>query len=423
MRGALSVDLSQCTEFRQALQARPPRLAHGAAFLAAVLLGTALVWSALTRADLVVRVPGRVRPLSSPLKVVSAARGEVFSGGSGARVVEVNFRQGDEVRAGDGLLRLDTERLDHEIARRRRTLEAGEQELKDGARLEALLARQFAAARAKAEAERAQASAEVGQARERQAVDVPLAEGELADAENDEARTAGLVRRGAGSTDDQVKAAARVRDARAKLAKARLPVDDTRPEVLRRGLTLLAEDYALKREELRSKQGVRRGELEAARIELAGLEQEREQAVVRAPVGGVVTTGEVHVGDVLEAGKVVAEIAGPKGLQFEVAVPTEEAAHVRVGMPVRISLDAYDYQKYGRLAGTVSFVAPDSGVREGQRGAFYVVKVALEGEEVGRGGLRGQVKLGMAGQAEIVNGQESLLGLLLQKVRQTISLR
>ena len=41
---------------------------------------------------------------------------------------------------------------------------------------------------------------------------------------------------------------------------------------------------------------------------------------------------------------------------------------------------------------------------------------------MGRGAYRGQVKLGMAGQVEIVTGRESLLSLLVKKIRQTISL-
>jgi hypothetical protein len=50
-------------------------------------------------------------------------------------------------------------------------------------------------------------------------------------------------------------------------------------------------------------------------------------------------------------------------------------------------------------------------------------KVELAGDELGRGDLRGRVKLGMTGQADIVTGQESLLTLLVKTVRQTISLR
>src|SRR5262249_11409254 len=101
---------------------------------------------------------------------------------------------------------------------------------------------------------------------------------------------------------------------------------------------------------------------------------------------------------------------------------SEEMAYLRVGMPARVKLDAYDHQKYGTLSGTVCFVAPDSEVPEGQRAACYVVRIELDGDQVGRGDLRGQVKLGMAGQAEIVTDQERPILLLGKKIRQTISL-
>jgi len=91
-------------------------------------------------------------------------------------------------------------------------------------------------------------------------------------------------------------------------------------------------------------------------------------------------------------------------------------------MPVRVRLDAYDYQRYGTVSGRVCFISADSGVPEGKQAAVYVVRVELDADEVGRADLRGRVKLGMAGQAEIVTGRESLLSLLTKKIRQTISL-
>ena len=48
--------------------------------------------------------------------------------------------------------------------------------------------------------------------------------------------------------------------------------------------------------------------------------------------------------------------------------------------------------------------------------------IAVDGEYVGRGASRGRVKLGMAGQAEIVTGRESFLALLVKQIRQSISL-
>ena len=59
---------------------------------------------------------------------------------------------------------------------------------------------------------------------------------------------------------------------------------------------------------------------------------------------------------------------------------------------------------------------------EGRQVALYKVKIMLEQEDLCRGDLRGQVKLGMTGQAEIVTDQESILMLLVRKIRQNISL-
>ena len=119
----------------------------------------------------------------------------------------------------------------------------------------------------------------------------------------------------------------------------------------------------------------KRGEVEAARLEMANLELERKQAIIRAPIDGVVTSGDVKVGDILEPGKPVAEIAEQEGFRFEAAVPSEEVGHLRVGMPARIKLDAYDYQRYGTLEGTVVFISPDSGVpEEGKSGVLHTVE-------------------------------------------------
>jgi hypothetical protein len=50
------------------------------------------------------------------------------------------------------------------------------------------------------------------------------------------------------------------------------------------------------------------------------------------------------------------------------------------------------------------------------------VRVELLADEVGRGALRGRVKLGLGGTAEIVTGRESVLAILVKRIRQAISL-
>jgi multidrug resistance efflux pump len=422
MRYDLVVDLSDCTTFRQTLLARPPRIIHGTALLLVGLCGVGLLWSALAEADLVVRAPGRVRPLATPGKIFNAAAGGTLSAGSGGRVIEVNFREGDEVKQGAILIRLETARLDNEIARQRRALQTAEEESASLRQLEELMGRQLQAARAKADAELAQALEEVGQARERQAVDIRLAEVEVERAKDEDTRLRQLGAGRAAAAADLTTAAARLREAQEKLTKTRLPLDQGRVKVLRRALELVEHDHAVKAEEIKLKLRSREGDAAAIRIELDNRYLERTQAEIRAPRDGVVTWGDVKVGDLLEPGKPVAEIAEQQGFLFEAAVPSEDVGPLQVGLPARVKLDAYDHQRYGTLSGTVCFLSPDSGASESQQRGAYLVRIRLDSDEVGRGECRGKVRLGMTGQIDVVTGRQSLLSLLLKRLRQTISL-
>ena len=420
MRNDHVLDLADCTEVRLALQARPPGIVHGTLIALVALLATALLWSAVTQAHLVVRGPGRIRPVTTPVKVFNAGRGEVLSASSGGRVIAVGFREGDRVLRGAVLIRLETARLDNEIAKQRRTIRAGEEELVKLGRLEEALARQFEVTRAKAEAELAQARQDVRRAERERNSEIRLAELTLRTAEDEEAPLRRLMQRLAVAPSELRTAVAKTREAREKLARARLPIDEGRVQVALRALELVERDYVVRREEAELKRETKRAEVEAARTELANLELEREQAVIRAPLEGVVTMGDVKVGDLLKPGESVAEIAQQQGFRFEASVPSEDVGHLRVGMPARIKLDAYDYQRYGTLDGTVDFLSPDSGVAE--KATVYTVKIATPRGEVGRGARRGRVKLGMAGQAEIITGRESLLFILVKRIRRSISL-
>jgi multidrug efflux pump subunit AcrA (membrane-fusion protein) len=401
-------DLAECTEFRQAVQARPPRIVHGTAALSAALVLTALVWAGVTEADLVVTAPGTVRPVTS----THAAKARF-----GGRVVQVKFREGQTVEPGDVLVQLDTEKLDNDILKRLQTLRALEDEAAKGSALVGSLARQHAADAAAIEAKLAQAREEVEAARKRGELDVQLARDELREAERQDAVMRQLAPTRAVTPDEVAKAAAKVREARTKLTRAELPVEDGKVTVLQKELAQAAEGYAVKKQEAEMRLAATEGEVRAARKDLDNLRWERDQACVRAPVGGVIVAGDRKEGDIIEAGGVVAEVAVQKGFRFEVQVSSADVGVLREGMPARVKLAAFDFDRYGTVPGTVGFVSPDS-----KGSGVYTVRIDLEGDAVGRGEFRGPIKLGMAGQAEIVTRRESLLALLVNRVRQAVRL-
>ncbi len=151
-------ELADCTEYRQTLLARPPRFVRATVILLVTLVVVAVLWAASTEADLVVRAPGRVRPMIQSAHLPDAAAEESHvSPLREGRVIEVHVQEGDQVRQGDVLIRLNTDRLDNDIAKQRQIIQAGENRLVKLDQTEAMLNQRSQTAGAKAEAELAQA--------------------------------------------------------------------------------------------------------------------------------------------------------------------------------------------------------------------------------------------------------------------------
>ena len=58
------LDLSQVTDVRQTMAGRPPKIVRGTLLVLVGLLGSGVVWSSVSRVDLVVKAPVRVRPIT-----------------------------------------------------------------------------------------------------------------------------------------------------------------------------------------------------------------------------------------------------------------------------------------------------------------------------------------------------------------------
>jgi hemolysin D len=432
MSRELIVNLADCSEFRQTVAARPPRVVHGTLVLLLGLLAAALVWAAVVKANLVVRAAGRVRPMEISTRVFAPAGADMAG-----RVVEAPFDEGDFVRAGDMLVRLDTAQVDNRVAKLERTLAAAEEELGMLTSLETLLVEQFSAAKDKATAELEQAEAAFVRAKDQRSSTIRSAQAGVHAARDLVQRKQRLRASGAVTEEEFVKAEAALREADEKLVAAELPVDRGPVQIARQALELVERDFAVRQSEAEARRAAKKGAAAAVRRDLRQLELQRAESVLRSPIDGVVVSGQIDAGDVLEPGKPVMEIAPRDGYRFEAAIVSEDVGHVQVGMPVRIKFDAYDYQKYGVMTGTVTYLSPDSRVAredegrpgaktQGQAGrnspATFQVRIEMDGDSVGGGELRGDMKLGLGGVAEIVTDRESLIMIFFRKIRQSISL-
>ena len=110
--------------------------------------------------------------------------------------------------------------------------------------------------------------------------------------------------------------------------------------------------------------------LQAARARVALANKSVADTAVRAPFAGLVAERAVSVGDYVTKGARVATVVSIDPLRVELTVPEQAIAQIKVGQPVRLTVDAYPGEEF---TATVRFVSPS--VRVDQR-ALTVEAVA-----------------------------------------------
>jgi adhesin transport system membrane fusion protein len=410
------LDLADCTEFRQRLQAKTPPAVSLMLLLLLLLVAAAVVWAVLAKVSLVVVAQGRIRPSETPQRIYPAITAHLEG-----RVSEVFVKEGDRVAAGDVLLQLDTSKLDNEIAKHTHEIAAGKAELAELRQLVQLLEERTTVAQSQARAELQQQLDKQQRDSSRRKSEIRRAAAALAKSRDHANRIRLLVKQKVETASSWMQASTQMQQDEAALQQAKLPIDEGAIAVRRQALALVDRDHQLKHAELAARIARREGQVKAAGKELANRQYERQHAELRAPLDGVIVTGNVKVGDLLQAGQPALEIAESETLRFEAQVSSEEIGDLREGMDVTLKLDAFDFQKFGTLGGEVSYISPDSQTSDNEKGeSFYRVRIDLRGKQLSRGDLVGQVKLGMAGVAEIVTDRDSLLAVLMRQIRKTI---
>lgn len=148
---------------------------------------------------------------------------------------------------------------------------------------------------------------------------------------------------------------------------------------------------------------------------------------LKAPRDGIVKDLVTYAsGAVVQPGTVLLNLV-PRNepLLAEVAVRNEDSGFVTAGQRVQLKLQAYPFQKYGMLEGTVSLVSADSSANDPQKAAAlgqnpqsYKAMIKLTSQQL-RGPSGGTLKLapGMAVQAEIFQGRRTVIEYLVSPVQ------
>ena len=107
-----------------------------------------------------------------------------------------------------------------------------------------------------------------------------------------------------------------------------------------------------------------------------------DHSTLTSPVDGIVKVLRINtVGGVLRAGDELMHISPTSGgYIFEAKINPSDIGELRLGLPVSLKFDAFDYSVYGMLQGTLSYISSDTLTESGPNGAlltYYRVQVQI----------------------------------------------
>ncbi|MEN3112627.1 HlyD family type I secretion periplasmic adaptor subunit [Uliginosibacterium paludis] len=404
-----------------------PRGARVAVWTSLVALFVLIVWAALAEIDEVTKGQGKVIP-SRQLQIVQSLDGGMVS--------EILVHEGQQVKQGQLLLRIDPTRFMSNLKENRAEYLAL---LVKSARLEATAEnRPFSAP--------ADAAAEIPQIVEQERAYYESMRVELAN-------NVGIAQQQLAQRGQELK------EVRAKRESAeqgyqltRQELDKTRP-LTRTGAVSDVELLRLEREVSRYKGDLDMANAQIPRLESAMNEAQRKiqeaeltirnrarmelsevnsrlgklsegsvalqdrvkQSEIRAPVNGTVRQLLVNtVGGVVQPGKEVIDIVpSDDALLLEARVLPRDIAFLRPGQKALVKFTAYDFSIYGGLEARLEQIGADS-ITDDKGNSYYVIRVRTDKSVIGEEKL--PIIPGMVAEVDILTGKKTILSYLMKPV-------
>lgn len=430
------------------LTAEPWRFTQAVVIAMVALVLSALIWSFFGHADVIVTAQGTLLPESEVRRFYAPVDGELAN---------LYIAEGQPVSKGDVLARLNargaieaaTNALQAQLK-----LEDAEREWKQFPEKKALMERKAAALKQAMELEEYQHEKRVaegttklaeGQKAQLQEANTNLEEARRArDAAKNEAdKYARLFALPGGGGVSQLQVEGKknallaaenaYRVAQSKLselnarqgqdfaqAKAQLETSGQELNKLRLQYEAAAKEIANTEEKLRLQvQTARLVADAAARIRFENIDKDNFLLIV-APVDGVITdVTSTQPGDKIQANTPLGGIA-PKNARsvLKIEIAEHDRAFLREGLPVKLKFNAFPYQRYGLINGTLEYISPATKPAAQTKQPVYEGRLALERDHYSVADNNYPLRYGMTATAEIVVRERRLIDLALDPFRQ-----
>ncbi|MGB0126593.1 MAG: HlyD family efflux transporter periplasmic adaptor subunit [Rhodocyclaceae bacterium] len=430
------------------LTAEPWRLTQAVVITVSALVLSALIWSFFGRADVMVAAPGTLLPDSEVRRFYAPVDGELAN---------LYIAEGQPVSKGDVLARLNargaieaaTNALQAQLK-----LEDAEREWKEFPEKKALMERRSAALKQALELEEYQHERRIadGTSKLTEAQKAQLQEARTSLEDARRARDAAKVEAdkfgrlfalpgGGGVSQIQVEAKKNaalaadnaVRVAQSRLselaarqsqefsqAKAQLETSGQQINKLRLQFEASEKEAANTEEKLRLQvQTARLVADAAARIQFENIDKDNFLLIL-APVAGVITdVTSTQPGDKIQANTPLGGIA-PKNARpvLKLEIAERDRGFLREGLPVKIKFNAFPYQRYGAIRGTLAFISPSTKPAAKDKQPIYEGHVTLDQDHYLVADTKYPMRYGMTAVAEVVVRARRLIDLALDPFRE-----
>ena len=161
-----------------------------------------------------------------------------------------------------------------------------------------------------------------------------------------------------------------------------------------------------------------RNRIARLQTEISDGERMLRHTTVTSPAKGVVTTINVRgAGEVLQQGQTVATIApSDVPLVVETLLADKDIAFVQKGLMTKLKVEAFPFQDYGVVEGTVIDVSPDAVTNKNST-TYYRVTIAPSKTQISRYEKDVMLRPGLSVSAEIITERRTVLSLMLEPVR------
>lgn len=406
-----------------------PRGARALVRITTVAILVLMVWAALARIDEVTRGEGKVIP-SRQLQVLQSL--------DGGMVQEILVREGEQVKEGQPLIKIDPTRFVSSLKENRAQYLSL---LAKAARLEAIssgkpfvlpdavqkeapelaIQEQSLYQSKKAEldaaigvaqqqmAQRSQELKEVHARREQASQSYDLTAKELN-------ATRPLLRTGAVSDVEILRLERDVARYRGERDAANAQIPRIQAAIGEASRKLQEVDLNF-RNQAKSELSETMGKLSSLSEGSVGLADKVKQSEIRSPVNGTVKQLFVNtIGGVVQPGKdLIAVVPGEDTLLLEARVQPRDIAFLHPGQSALVKFTAYDFSVYGGLEGTLEHIGADS-ITDEKGNTYYLVKVRTKTGYLEENGKKLPIIPGMVAEVDIRTGKKTILSYLLKPV-------